>query len=59
MALRPRDAARALGISERLLWSKTNADEIPHLRIGKAIVYPVAELERWLAEQAQRKGGTR
>ena len=30
LALRPRDAARALGISERLLWTKTNAHEIPH-----------------------------
>ncbi len=59
LALRPKDAAKALGIGERLLWSKTNAGEIPHLRIGKAILYPVAELRRWLSEQTQRKGGNR
>lgn len=59
LALRPREAAKALGIGERLLWSKTNAGEIPHVRLGKAILYPVAELERWLSEQAQRKGGNR
>jgi len=56
LALRPKDAARALGIGERLLWSLTNRGEIPHLRLGKAILYPVAELERWLAEQTR---GTR
>ena len=59
LALRPREAARALGIGERLLWSMTNRGEIPHLRLGRAIVYPVAELERWLAKQAGKnaKGG--
>lgn len=59
LALRPRDAATALGIGERLLWSKTNAGEIPHVRIGRAIVYPVDLLREWLAEQARRKGGDR
>ncbi len=58
LALRPREAALAFGIGERLLWSKTNAGEIPHLRIGKAIVYPVDLLRNWLAEQAG-KGGQR
>ena len=61
LALRPKEAARAIGIGERKLWEIT-ADQtsgIPHARLGKAVVYPVAELERWLAEQAQRKGGDR
>lgn len=53
LALRPRDAARALGIGERLLWELTNRGEIPHLRLNRAVLYPVAELERWLAEQAR------
>ncbi len=56
LGLRPREAARALGIGERLLWSKTNAGEIPHLRIGRAIVYPVGMLQDWLAEQAAKSG---
>lgn len=46
-----------LGIGERLLWSKTNAGEIPHCRIGRAVVYPVDALRAWLNEQA--KGGRR
>ena len=56
LALRPKEAARALGIGERLLWSLTHEGVIPHLRLGQAIVYPVAELERWLAERAGKGG---
>ncbi len=51
VGLRPREAAKALGIGERLLWSKTNAGEIPHLRLGRAIVYTVGMLRYWMAEQ--------
>ena len=58
LALRPKDAAKALGIGERLLWSKTNADEIPHVRIGRAVVYPIDMLRDWLAEKARKGAGT-
>ena len=58
LALRPREAAKALGIGERLLSDLTRRGEIPHLRLGsKCIVYPVAALRVWLDEQAQQKGG--
>jgi len=53
LALRPREAAQALGISERHLWTKTNLKEIPHFRIGRAILYPVHLLEKYLTEQAE------
>lgn len=56
LALRPKEAAQALGIGERKLWSLTNAGELPHARIGRAIVYPVHELQRWLSEQATPGG---
>ncbi|HPM22944.1 MAG TPA: helix-turn-helix domain-containing protein [Phycisphaerae bacterium] len=59
LALRPKDATKALGIGPRLLWSMTNRGEIPHVRMGRAVVYPVDELRRWLSEQAQKKGGRR
>lgn len=55
LALRPKDAAKALGIGERLLWSMTNQGLIPHLRCGKAVIYPVDSLRTWLAEQAQKR----
>ena len=61
LALRPKEAALALGIGERLLWSLTNCGEIPHVRLGRAIVYPVDVLREWLAKQAggQAKGDGR
>jgi predicted DNA-binding transcriptional regulator AlpA len=52
LAMRPRETAKALGISERLLWDWTNRGEVPHIRVGKAILYPVDVLRRWLDEQA-------
>ena len=55
IALRPREAAIALGIGERLLWSKTNSGEIPCVRIGRSVLYPIDLLREWLARQA--KGG--
>ena len=54
LGLRPREAAAAIGISERLLWSMTNRGEIPHLHIGRAIIYPVDLLREWMREQAEK-----
>lgn len=53
LALRPRDAARALGIGERLLFDLTRRGEVPSARIGRAVVYRVADLDRWLADRAK------
>jgi len=58
LALSPKEAARALGIGERLLWSIT-ADRdsgIPHLRLGRRLIYPTRELQDWLAERATAEG---
>jgi hypothetical protein len=52
LALRPREAARALGIGVRLLWSKTNCGEIPCVKIGKRTVYPISLLEDYLRKCA-------
>jgi len=63
LALRPREAARALGISTRHLWQLTKDGVVPHVRVGhgkrKTILYPVFALRDWLAQQTQSsKGGT-
>jgi excisionase family DNA binding protein len=58
IALRPRDAAKALGISERLLWDWTHHGDIPHVRMGRTILYPVDAVQTWLRNQAATaKGG--
>ena len=56
LALRPRQAAKALGVSERTLWAWTAAGDVPHVRRGKAVLYPVAELTKWLSEQSNGGG---
>ena len=54
LALRPREAAKALGISERMLWSLTAPrGAIPAVRIGTCVLYPVTGLQAWLDRQAQ------
>jgi excisionase family DNA binding protein len=54
LSMRPREAAKALGISERLLWEWTDRGKVPHIRLGKAILYPVDSLRDWLKKQAQQ-----
>ena len=51
LLLSPREAARALSISERTLWSLTDRGEIPCIHIGSAKRYPVHELERFIASR--------
>ena len=56
LALRPREAAKALGISPRLLWQLTKDGHVPCVRVGsgkrRTVLYPVAELQAWLSQQA-------
>jgi excisionase family DNA binding protein len=56
LALRPKEAAQALSISERHLFTLTKAGEIPCLRIGsgsrKTVLYPTESLRNWLASAA-------
>jgi excisionase family DNA binding protein len=53
LALRPKDAARSLGISQRTLWQLTKDGAIPCVRVRSCVLYPLPLLEAWLAEQAK------
>lgn len=64
LALRPRDAAKVLGISPRLLWDLTAPrGPIPSARIGKGrrktVLYSLTDLQSWLKRQttAAPEGG--
>lgn len=62
LALRPREAAKALGISARYLWQLTKDGHIPCVRVGsgkrRTVLYPLADLQAWLTRQAtSTKGG--
>lgn len=60
LSLRPKAAAKALGIGTRKLWELTadRTSGIPHFRLGKAVLYPVRELQDWISDRAT-KGGKR
>jgi excisionase family DNA binding protein len=61
LALRPREAAKMLGISPRFLWQLTDDGVIPCARLGsgkrQAVLYSVAELTKWLENATAAKGG--
>ena len=51
LLLTPRQAAQALQISERKLWSMKASGEIPHVLLGRSVRYPVADLRQWIDER--------
>jgi excisionase family DNA binding protein len=51
LLLRPKEAAKALAISDRKLWSLTAGREIPCVRIGKSVRYDPADLRTWIDSQ--------
>ncbi|QKK09774.1 MAG: helix-turn-helix domain-containing protein [Planctomycetota bacterium] len=55
LALRAAETAKALRISPRLLSTLTSENRIPHFHIGRVVLYPVADLERWLSEQVSKE----
>jgi excisionase family DNA binding protein len=51
LALRPREAAAALGLSERTL--RTLLPALPHVRAGGIVLLPVDALRRWLEDETK------
>ena len=56
LALRTREAAKALGISPRLLATLVAEKRVPHVRVNKALIFPVRELQEWLTSQIGKEG---
>ncbi len=55
LAYRLKEVARILGLSQRSVWKLAHDGQIPCLRVGKALLFPVKELEEWLSRQVQKK----
>lgn len=53
--MKPKEAAKFLAISEKTLWNLRKRGEIPYLKIGRSVRYPVDDLRRWISRR--RKGG--
>lgn len=45
------EAARMLSIGERLLWDLTKAGEIPHVRLGRRVLYSPEDLRAYIDQQ--------
>jgi excisionase family DNA binding protein len=57
LLLTPRQAAKALSISERTLWAITAPrGPMPAVRIGRAVRYLVSDLQEWIESQKQKGG---
>jgi excisionase family DNA binding protein len=56
LLLSPRQASRALAISERTLWTLTKAGTVPHIRIGKLVRYSMEGLRKYIEQAGQKKG---
>ncbi len=54
LALRPDEAAAALGIGERTL--RQILPELPHFYVGRRVLLHVEALRTWAAEQAASAG---
>jgi len=52
-----REAARLLGIGERLLAELTSDGSLPSRKIGARRLYSVAELDAWIARGCPRRRG--
>ncbi len=53
LALRPKEAAQVLGLSERSL--RALLPQLPHVRAGGAVLLPVDLLREWLRTHADAR----
>lgn len=51
LLLRPHEAAAALSISERALWTLTATGKLSAVRIGRSKRYDPADLRAWIESQ--------
>ena len=58
LALRPKEAAAALGVSDRTLRDWMRNEELPYVQIGRGILIPTSELEGWMRQRLARQAAT-
>lgn len=50
-----KEAAKRLKIGSRSLWSLTNQRQIPSIRIGRSVRYPVDGLRDWIRDRLRSR----
>ncbi len=53
LLLTPAEAAKALSISERTLWTFTRSNQIPAVHIGRSVRYCPDSLREWITQKEQ------
>ena len=46
-----REAAGLLGVCERTIWTLTKERQLPHVRIGRRVLFSRKALHEWIAQQ--------
>ncbi|HZZ26716.1 MAG TPA: helix-turn-helix domain-containing protein [Pirellulales bacterium] len=46
-----KQAARTLNLSERTVWTLVHTQQLPHLRIGRRLLFSRSALEAWITRQ--------
>ncbi|MDR3110569.1 MAG: helix-turn-helix domain-containing protein [Planctomycetaceae bacterium] len=50
LAYSMREVSNLLGLSVRTVFSLTKKNELPHVRVGKRVLYPVDRLKAFLSQ---------
>lgn len=50
LCLNAAEVSNLSGVSLSLIRKLTRSGEIPHIRVGRRILYPVTALENWLSQ---------
>jgi len=58
LLLSPRQAARALSVSEKTLYNYTKSGDIPVVRLGRSVRYSVDDLKQWIQRASERSAET-
>jgi len=51
------EAAALMGVSGRFLRQLAERGEIPHVRLGRRVLFPLPELRRWLSDATRNDPG--
>lgn len=57
LCVSPRTAARMLSVSERTLWTMSQAGDLPAFRRGRLVRYLVEDLKDYIARNRMTMGG--
>jgi excisionase family DNA binding protein len=52
-----REAAQAMGVTARTMYSLRHTAALPHVRIGARILYRPGDLAAWIEQRTERQTG--